>query len=482
MRRAALDDVDGFATSSITEDMLTLIRIHAKGWSSVYHNEGLRLRPCGPRRSIRSISSGNGGGSAAGRCSSRRIRSSCGGSASRNGSAISGASSTRSRDFRSSFSYVTPPIVLFTGVLPMNALDVTYLLHFVPYYVLSLFAFNEMGRGYAGYLMLEQFSMGKFVTYLESFFYLFLPRRARQFKVTPKGRETSTPYPPHCPAGARVRGERHRDRVGDIPASAGLARRRVHHRGEQPLGAFQQRARRGDHSLREIEILSTEREFRIEDAVPVFFSYREGGKPVRRLAASDDATETGMSLIAAGPIPEGGDLELEIMLPRKTLAGKGHVMHVKTVKSGTDVIARAGVAVTGASGEVDMMSRYLHESAVSKFLAGYATRYHVHREPARTETAAQGPGAARPRVSAGRRPREGGRRFVRSDPEHFAERVSPRRARKSRRRGPGGSRSGRRRPERSAPGDRRARHAPTFGGFSPNASRASFSTRPISAW
>ncbi len=35
--------------------------------------------------------------------------------------------------------------------------------------------------------MLEQFSMGKFVTYLESFFSLLLPRGARQFKVTPKG-------------------------------------------------------------------------------------------------------------------------------------------------------------------------------------------------------------------------------------------------------------------------------------------------------
>jgi hypothetical protein len=55
-------------------------------------------------------------------------------------------------------------------------------------------------------------------------------------------------------------------------------------------------------------------------------------------------------------------------------------MHVKTVNTGTDVVARAGVAVTGPSGEVDVMSRYLHESAVSKFLAEYATRYLTYIE------------------------------------------------------------------------------------------------------
>jgi hypothetical protein len=68
------------------------------------------------------------------------------------------------------------------------------------------------------------------------------------------------------------------------------------------------------------------------------------------------------------------------MLPRKTLAGKGRVMHVKTANAGADVISRAGVAVTGPSGEVDVMSRYLHESAVSKFLAEYTTRYLTYIE------------------------------------------------------------------------------------------------------
>jgi len=43
MRRAALEEVGGFATETITEDMHTSFRLHAKGWSSAYHNEVLAL-------------------------------------------------------------------------------------------------------------------------------------------------------------------------------------------------------------------------------------------------------------------------------------------------------------------------------------------------------------------------------------------------------------------------------------------------------
>ncbi|TDC81475.1 glycosyltransferase [Micromonospora sp. KC606] len=39
MRRAALDSIGGFATGTVTEDIHTSLRIHAKGWSSVYTNE-----------------------------------------------------------------------------------------------------------------------------------------------------------------------------------------------------------------------------------------------------------------------------------------------------------------------------------------------------------------------------------------------------------------------------------------------------------
>jgi cellulose synthase (UDP-forming) len=39
VRRSALDAVGGFATGTVTEDLHTSMRIHAKGWKSVFHAE-----------------------------------------------------------------------------------------------------------------------------------------------------------------------------------------------------------------------------------------------------------------------------------------------------------------------------------------------------------------------------------------------------------------------------------------------------------
>ena len=43
LRRAALEDVGGVATATVTEDMHTALRMHARGWTSVYHDEVLAL-------------------------------------------------------------------------------------------------------------------------------------------------------------------------------------------------------------------------------------------------------------------------------------------------------------------------------------------------------------------------------------------------------------------------------------------------------
>ena len=380
MRRKALDDVGGFATSSITEDMLTSIRIHAKGWSSVYHNEGLAygiaaesIKPF----HIQRRRWGLGGWQVFFRANPLFVR----GLSFPQRLCYLGSLIYPIEGFQKLIFYVTPPIVLFTGILPMNALDITYLLHFIPYYAISLFAFNEMGRGYAGYLMLEQFSMGKFVTYLESFFSLFLPRRSRQFAVTPKGEKAAAPYHLILPQTLVC--------VASIIAILwAIFQLVLGLRSDEFIVAVNSLWALFNSGLAIAIVLyartkfrQRRTEFRIVDAVPVFLGYEEGGVAVRRLAAADDATESGLSIVAVGVVPDDRDLKLEIMLPRKTLTGTARVVYEKTAAAGgTDTVARAGLAVTGLSGEVDVMSRYLHESAVSKFLAEYSTRYRTYIE------------------------------------------------------------------------------------------------------
>jgi cellulose synthase (UDP-forming) len=379
MRRKALDDVGGFATSSITEDMLTSIRIHAKGWSSVYHNEGLAygiaaetIHPFHIQRKRWGL----GGWQVFFRANPLFVR----GLSLPQRLCYLGSLIYPIEGFQKLVFYVTPPIVLFTGILPMNALDITYLLHFVPYYAISLFAFNEMGRGYAGYLMLEQFSMGKFVTYLESFFSLFLPRRLRQFKVTPKGSKSSTPYGLILPQSLVFV-------VSLIAIAWAILQLVAGMRGDEFIVAVNSLWALFNSGLAIAIILyartkfyQRRSDFRIFDAVPVFIGYAGASGAVRWLTAADDATESGLSLVTVGRIPGNKDLALEIMLPRKTLKGKGRVVHERAAAAGADVVTRTGLVVTGPAGELDVMSRYLHESAVSKFLSEYSLRYRTYIE------------------------------------------------------------------------------------------------------
>ena len=403
---AALDDVGGFATGSITEDMLTSVKLHAKGWKSAYHLEPLAygiaaetLRPFHIQRRRWSL----GGWQVFFKHNPLFIR----GLTFSQRLCYLGSLIYPIEGFQKLVFYATPPIVLFTGVLPMQALDITYLMHFVPYYALSLFAYNEMGRGYAGYLLLEQFSMGKFVTYLQSFFSLLLPRRARQFKVTPKGERATAQNallaPQMLVAGGSILGiifalwmllaGRRSDEfiiaVNSLWAlfNSGLALAIILY------ARTKIEQRRGD--------------FRLLDAVPVRVSWSEGTRSMGRLAVADDATETGLSIVSLGDIPKNHDLAIELELPRVTVRASGHVKHAKTAAVGSDVIGRFGVAVTGVTGEVDRFSRYLRESAVVKFLAEYSTRYRTYldkrltKEPEHRERARRLPAHLPASISAG---------------------------------------------------------------------------------
>ena len=185
LRRKALDDIGGFPTASITEDMLTSIRIHAKGWSSVYHREFLAygiaaqtLAPFALQRQRWGVGNWQVFAKA-------------------NPLFLKGLTLPQRLCYLASMIYpleglqkivfyATPPIALVTGVLPMRALDAEYLLHFLPYFTLSTWAFNEMARGVGGQLMLEQFSMAKYFTYLETMVIPFVPGRGKIFRVTPK--------------------------------------------------------------------------------------------------------------------------------------------------------------------------------------------------------------------------------------------------------------------------------------------------------
>jgi len=380
LRRKALDDIGGFATESITEDMLTSIRLHAKGWSSIYHNENLAygiaaetLKPFHIQRQRWGVGSWQ-----------VFIKA--------NPLLMRGLSFSQRISYLSSMIYpleglqkiifyITPPVALFTGVLPMRALDVNYLLHFIPYFVISTIGFNEMARGFGGQIMLEQYSMGKFFTYIKTFLIALLPKKSQEFEVTPKWyqeRSSSALILPQmlvllasivaiCWALVQLlvglRGDSFIVAVNCFWAlyNSGLALAIIQYDYKK---LFQRRTR-----------------FRIPDTIPVFYQSNTAEKPVRHLAVADNVTEEGLSLIVIGQVPAGQKIRVDLMLPSKTLELQGEVVQERSITADQYPVSNLGILFRDVSQEMsDELSRYIHESAVSKFMKEYSTKYKTYLE------------------------------------------------------------------------------------------------------
>jgi len=385
LRRKALDECgEGFATETITEDMLTSLRIHAKGWSSVYHNENLAygiaaetILPFHVQRQRWGV----GNWQILWKANPLFLR---------------GLTFAQRLNYLSSMIYplegfqkiifyATPPIALFTGVLPMKALDVTYLAHFIPYFVISIFSFNEMARGYGGQIMLEQFSMGKYFTYIKSVWLFFLPKERAKFKVTPKGEGTTVPFSFIIPQFIVLLasfiailygviqlliGQRSDDFVIAVNCfwalyNSGLAVAILQYDYKK---LFQRRNR-----------------FRIPDAIPCLIcetASKDSEAPRDcNLGIVDDLTEDGASLILIGQVLIGKQLDLTLCLGNDKVSVKGSVMRQQSSTALSYTISNLGIRFHDTpQGTSDLLSRYMHEAAISKSMREYTTKYKTYLE------------------------------------------------------------------------------------------------------
>ena len=383
LRRKALDDIGGFATGSITEDMLTSIRLHAKKWSSIYHNENLAfgiaaetLQPFSVQRQRWGVGNWQVFAKA-------------------NPLFIKGLSLSQRISYLSSMIYpleglqkiifyITPPIALFTGVLPMRALDVNYLLHFIPYFFLSTYGFNEMARGVGGQIMLEQYSMAKFVTYLKTMVIPFIPKKSKAFEVTSKGAGDASRVPsiliipPYLVTilsfaamiwalVQTIFGQRSDTFIVAVNCfwalyNSGLALAVIHFDYKK---LFQRRTT-----------------FRIPDIV--LTDYRLIGETDNKdvnLAVAEDITEDGMSMMAVNQVGVGKEFEVNLMLPKNPLTIKCAAVRERSLSVSPYRISQIGLRFINISQETkDILSKYLHESAIKKFLKDYTIGYKTYIE------------------------------------------------------------------------------------------------------
>jgi cellulose synthase (UDP-forming) len=184
LRRTALEAIGGVADTTITEDIHTSVRLHANGWNTLFVNEELafgqapltihafllqRLRWAqGTMQLYRSKESPFW---------------------------MPGLNLSQRLSYFASFRaymeaiqkfilVLTPPTILLLGIFPMQVSAFDFILHWAPYFLISMWANRSQGRGYFRYFQTEKYNLLKMVTFLQSFLAL-IPFKL-SFKVTPK--------------------------------------------------------------------------------------------------------------------------------------------------------------------------------------------------------------------------------------------------------------------------------------------------------
>ena len=197
VRVRALQSVGGVATGSVTEDILTTIRMHRRGWQTVYHNEvlarGLAARSLDEYLIQRHRW-------ATGAMEVLRIENPLIVRGLSFGQRLSYATTLWAwfDSWRSLGYIVLPMLVLFTGGLPIDAPIEVFGPIFLAVLGFQFFALRLLARGHYPPFLSILFEFLRMPAVLSGTMALFR-RRPRKFRVTPKGRAESKLRRTHVP-------------------------------------------------------------------------------------------------------------------------------------------------------------------------------------------------------------------------------------------------------------------------------------------
>ena len=185
LRRAAFDEIGGFSTRTITEDMETSMLLHARGWKSFYHGETLAygLAPASAAQyHVQRLRWGQG--------SMQMLRK-------MNPLFVKGLSWKQRVSYFSSvivyvdgiqrlIFYLAPVMFFLFGVLPVKVENSELLVRLVPYMLFTIGSFELLSRGTGYILISERYNMTRFWTYVMATSGYFA-KKPLKFNVTPKG-------------------------------------------------------------------------------------------------------------------------------------------------------------------------------------------------------------------------------------------------------------------------------------------------------
>lgn len=185
LRRSALEEVGGFASRTIIEDMETTIVLHSKGYKSAYHNETLAygLAPgAAVAYHVQRLRWGQGAMQVLRKLKPLTLK----GLTLEQRISYFAGTATYFEGWQKFVFYMMPLFYFYTGILPVGGDENAFLIRLIPYITLAILAFELLSRG-TGYLLLsERFTMIRVFTYMRAALAIFTSRKLK-FNVTPKG-------------------------------------------------------------------------------------------------------------------------------------------------------------------------------------------------------------------------------------------------------------------------------------------------------
>jgi cellulose synthase (UDP-forming) len=338
IRRQAIEEIGGFSTLTITEDMETSMILHGRGWKSVYYGESLAygLAPASAGAfHVQRLRWGQGSMQILRRLNpltypgltlAQRI--------------CYFSSVTSYLDgFQKLILYAAPLVFFFTGIFPIRASNGEFLVRFVPYLVLSLISFELLARG-TGYLWIaDRYNMAKFWTYVLAVSGFFAKGKLK-FNVTPKGK-THVPFKTYAPQLVLMAVTVLSVVWALLAAWTGLIR---YDRAGWGSAAFflnlawavwnfslalfvvrmslRMRQQRSDH--------------RFADRIPIRVQMRgRGGRRGRTTAAlTEDLNASGVRFRSAIEYPVGTEVRVTLPLATRNLMVKGEILESKPLQKG----------------------------------------------------------------------------------------------------------------------------------------------------
>jgi cellulose synthase (UDP-forming) len=188
LRRTALEEIGGFATETVTEDMHTGLRLQKRGWEVVYYNQTL-ARGLAPQTFDAYRTQWHRWG--LGAMQVFRLERPFTGPGLTLGQRLAYLSSFYFywTSVQKLFFLLVPAFCVATGVFPLLTEPGRYLEYFLPALVLNLVATIALQGGVIGFLLTERYNLIKLGSMLQALSGLVIKKA--QFRVTPKSKSGS---------------------------------------------------------------------------------------------------------------------------------------------------------------------------------------------------------------------------------------------------------------------------------------------------